>query len=170
MLLAPTDELAARLVLQRFVAPLKSIAGWSQPLRQADWAGIVVAAAFEVIVTYPVERRPHRVAANIVWGVRKRMYAALSEHRRWQGELSSDEPDDAPAPADVTDRVDDGDLLRWAASRSQVPPDVAELIVLTRSAGFDVEEIASQRGVPSSRLRQCRWRSEQRLREVLTAC
>lgn len=168
--LASTDELAARLVLQRFVPPLKSIAGWKQPLRQVDWAAMVVAAAYEVIVTYPVARRPRRVAANIVWDVRKRMYAALSEHRRSQAELSVGEPEDVALAPDVAESVEAADLLRWAAAHSRVPRDVARVIVLTRTVGFQLEELAAARGVPSSRLRQRRWRSEQRMREALAAC
>lgn len=169
--LAPTDELAARLVLQRFTPPLKSIAGWKQPLRQTDWAGMVVSAAHEVIVTYPVERRPRRVAANIVWDVRKRMYAALTDHRRWTEELTLGEPhEDALVVPDIADRYEALDLLEWAGSRCQVPREIARLIVLTRGAGFQVEELAVHGSVPSARLRQRRWRSEQRMREALAAC
>lgn len=169
--LAPNDQLAARLVLQRFIPPLKSIAGWKQPLAQTDWAAMVVSAAHEVIVTYPVDRRPRRVAANIVWDVRKRMYAALSDHRRWMDELSLGEPDeDAVVVPDIADQLEAADLLRWAASRCQLPRDIAHLIVLTREAGFQVEELAAFRAVPSARLRQRRWRCEQRMREALAVC
>jgi len=169
--LAPTDELAARLTLQRFIPPLKSIAGWKQPLCQTDWAAMVVSAAHEVIVTYPVDRRPRRVAANIVWDVRKRMYAALTDHRRWMEELSLGEPDeDAVVAPDIAEQFEAADLLLWAASRCQVPREVARLIVLTRGAGFQIEELAAHRSVPSARLRQRRWRSEQRMREALSAC
>jgi hypothetical protein len=166
--LAPADELAARLVLQRFIPPLKSIAGWKQPLRQTDWAAMIVSAAHEVIVTYPVDRRPQRVAANIVWDVRKRMYAALTDHRRWMEALSLGEPDeDALVAPDIAERFEAADLLRWAGARCQVPREVARLIVLTRGAGFQIEEIAAHRAVPSARLRQRRWRCEQRMREAL---
>jgi len=169
--LAPSDELAARLVLQRFIPPLKSIAGWKQPLRQTDWAAMVVSAAHEVIVTYPVERRPRRVAANIVWDVRKRMYTALTEQRRWMQELSVGEPDeDALVVPDIAERYEAADLLEWAASRCRVPREIAQLIVLTRSVGFQIEELAEHRSVPSARLRQRRWRCEQRIREALAAC
>lgn len=166
--LAPADELAARLVLQRFIPPLKSIAGWKQPLRQTDWAAMIVSAAHEVIVTYPVDRRPQRVAANIVWDVRKRMYAALTYHRRWMQDLSLGEPDeDALVAPDIAERFEAADLLGWAGARCQVPREVARLIVLTRGAGFQIEEIAAHRAVPSARLRQRRWRCEQRMREAL---
>lgn len=169
--LAREEELAGRLILQRFVPPLKSIAGWKQPLRQTEWATMVVSAAYEVIATYPVDRRPRRVAANIVWDVRKRMYAALTEHRRWQDELTLGEPsEDALIAPDIAEQYEAADLLRWAAARCQVPRDIARLIVLTRGAGFQVEEIAAHRAVPSTRLRQRRWRCEQRMREALTVC
>ena len=169
--LAATDELAARLILQRFIPPLKSIAGWKQPLRQTDWAAMIVSAAHEVIVTYPVERRARRVAANIVWDVRKRMYAALTEHRHWMEELRLGEPEeDVLIVPDIAERYEAADLLRWAAQRCQVPCDVARVIALTRGAGFQVEELALHQAVPSARLRQRRWRSEQRMREAIATC
>ena len=169
--LAPTDELAARLVLQRFIPPLKSIAGWKQPLRQIDWAAMIVSAAHEVIVTYPVARRTRRVAANIVWDVRKRMYAALTEHRHWMEELRLGEPEeDILVVPDIAEQYEAADLLRWAAHRCQVPCDVARVIALTRGAGFQVEELAHHQAVPSARLRQRRWRSEQRMREAIATC
>lgn len=169
--LAPTDELAARLVLQRFVPALRSIAGWKQPLRQTDWSAMIVSAAYEVIATYPVERRPRRVAGNIVWDVRKRMYATLREHRRCMTELAVGEPqEDTRVTPDIAERHEAADLLRWVAGRCRVPRDVARLIVLTRVSGFEVEELADRRAVPSARLRQRRWRCEQRMREALASC
>jgi len=171
LLLAPTDELAARLVLQRFIPPLKSIAGWKQPLRQTDWAAMIVSAAHEVIVTYPVARRTRRVAANIVWDVRKRMYTALTQQRRWMEELRLGEPEeDTLVVPDIAERYEAADLLRWAAHLCEVPCDVARVIVLTRGAGFQVEELAQHQAVPSARLRQRRWRSEQRIREAIATC
>lgn len=165
------DELAGRLVLQRFIPPLKAIAGWRQPLDQVDWAAMVVSAGYEVIATYPIERRPHRVAGNIVWDVRKRMYATLREHRRCMAELSTREAEpDAAVEPDVADRHEAADLLRWAADHCQIPREVAWLILLTRAAGFQVEELAERRAVPSARLRQRRWRCEQRMREAMASC
>ena len=168
---ARTDRLAARLVLQRFIPPLKLIACWRQPFPKADWIAQIVSATFEVIVTYPVEHRRVRVAANIVWDVRKRMDAALAEHRRWQAELLVDEREVLEAAPDPADSVIASQLLRWAGRRSHVAPDVADVIVLTRLAGYSLEEAATIAGVPSARLRQRRWRGEQRIRALLApAC
>jgi len=86
-------------------------------------------------------------------------------------ELSLGEPDeDALVAPDIAEQFEAADLLRWAASRCQVPREVARLIVLTRGAGFQIEELAADRSVPSARLRQRRWRGEQRMREALAAC
>lgn len=167
--LAPDDPLAARLVLERFMAPLRTMAGWTQPFPQGDWAASVVSAAYEVIVTYPVESRTARVGANIVWEVRKLLYTSLADHRRWEREVSTGDTDDRVVVGDMEAGVEAAELLRWAAARSDVPRDVAALIVLTRLAGVQVVEIAARCGVPSSRLRQQRWRSEHRMRDVLTA-
>lgn len=167
--LAHTDRLAARLVLQRFIPALKLIAGWRHPLPQSDWAAQTVSAAFEVIVTYPVERRPSRVAANIVCDVRKHMYAVLAEYRRCQAELTGEQPSDVEAVRDPAEAVEAVEVLRWAAHRSRLGCDAASLIVLTRLAGYSLVEVAAAGGVPSPRMRQRRWRSEQRLRDLLSA-
>ena len=164
---APDEPLAARLVLQRFVGPLRTMAGWDQPWPLVDWAAQVVSAAFEVIVTYPVGRRPRRVAANIVWDVRKRLYATLAEHRRWHGDLAEDPVDAAISAPDEVGGVEAAQMLRWAARETGLQPEAARLIVLTRVVGFPVEEVAARAGVPSARLRQRRFRSERRLRAAL---
>lgn len=170
--LAPKDDVAARLVLQRFLPSFKTVAGWEQPWPQVDWAAMVVSTAHEVIVTYPIERRPRRVAANIVWDVRKRMYAVLTDHRHRMIELPLSDPrprEDARPDTDVAERFENADLLRWAAQECDLPRDVARLMVLTRVGGYEVKEIAERCDVPSARLRQRRWRCERRMREVLTA-
>lgn len=164
---APADPLAARLVLQRFEAPLRTMAAWDQPWPLVDWAAQVVSAAFEVIVTYPVQRRPLRVAANIVWDVRKRLYATLAEHRRWHGDLSEGCPDATIPDSEDIGGVEAAQMLRWAAQETGLQPEAARLIVLTRVVGFGVEEVAARAGVPSARLRQRRCRSERRLRAAL---
>ena len=65
--------------------------------------------------------------------------------------------------------VEAGEVLRWVAARSHLPRDVARVIVLTRAAGFELKELAERAGVPSSRMRQQRWRCEQRMRHLLVA-
>ncbi len=167
--LARTDRLAARLVLQRFIPALKRMAGWDHPLPQDDWVTQVVSTAFEVIVTYPLERRPQRVAANIVCDVRKRLCAALANYRRGQAELACHRPACVEVVADPAEAVEAAQLVRWAAKHSRLARDTAHLIGLTRVAGYSLEELSAASGVPSSRLRQRRWRGERRMRHLLAS-
>ncbi len=167
--LARTDRQAGRLVLQRFMPALKRMAGWDHPLPQADWVAQVVSTAFEVIVSYPLERRPQRVAANIVCDVRKRLYAVLTNYRWGQAELTCRRPAYVEVVADPAEMVEAAQLLRWAAKRSRLARDTAQLIGLTRVAGYSLEELSATSGVPSSRLRQRRWRGERRLRHLLSS-
>lgn len=47
----------------------------------------MVAEAFEVIATHPLERRSRKIADNIVIDVRKRAHGLLSEYRSSQANL-----------------------------------------------------------------------------------
>lgn len=164
-----SDELALRVVLQRFVPALKSIAGWRRPMCQCEWSGEVVSAGFEVIATYPVERRTSSVAANIVWGVRRRMSSLLAVQQRWRDEIMDDSDASVVAVAGHAERVEQAELLRWAADQVGLGRNAGQLIALTRGNGFEVKELAASAGVPSARLRQRRFRDERRLRQVLVA-
>lgn len=161
------DRRAARVVLQRFVPALKRMAAWDQPFPVAEWACHVVAEAFEVVATYPVEQRPGKVAANVVMDVRKRLYALLGEHQTIQEELGRQPFAGVATAPDPADRVEAAQLIDWGRRETQLRPDVAALIVSTRVLGFTVKELAHRLGVPSARLRQRISRSEQRFREVL---
>ncbi len=164
---AREDRLAARVVLQRFVPGLKRIAAWGHPFTQVEWDGHVVAEAFEVIATYPIERRPSKVAANIMMDVRKRLYALLSEYRTSQAELTHQPIHPEAVAPDPFDPIEAAQLIDSSRRRVGLPADAAQLILLTRVLGFSVMEIAQRVGVPSARLRKRRWGAEQRIREVL---
>jgi hypothetical protein len=66
--LARHDSLAARIVLQRIIPALCAFARrhGSTPQRRVDLVDELIANSWSVIRTYPVERRPRRVAANLV--------------------------------------------------------------------------------------------------------
>lgn len=163
------DRLASRVVLQRFVPALKRMVAWDQPFSISEWACHVVAEAFEVVATYPIQQRSAKVAANVVMDVRKRLYALLAEHRTSQQELGCQPFIGATAAPDPAEQVEVAQLIDWGCRASQLRPDVAELIVSTRVLGFTVKELAQRLGVPSARLRQRIARGEQRFREVLPA-
>ncbi len=74
---APTDDLAARTVLQAMMPAVKNLTSkfstcgaWSAE----ETAAVVAAAMWERIRTYPVERRPMKVAANLALDTRQRVW------------------------------------------------------------------------------------------------
>ena len=74
---AATDDLAARTVLQAMMPAAKNLT--SKFSRCGAWsaeetAAVVVAAMWERIRTYPVERRPRKVAANLALDTRQRVW------------------------------------------------------------------------------------------------
>jgi DNA-directed RNA polymerase specialized sigma24 family protein len=76
------DPLAARIVLQRVLPPMISIAsrrGKQHRMGFETAFGIVLSHAWEVIRTYPIERRPAKIASNIVRDIE---YFAFSQSQR----------------------------------------------------------------------------------------
>lgn len=79
---ARTDELAARIVLQRVLPGLVKVAnrrGGAWKRDRATAFNDVVATAWIVIREYPIERRPRRIASNVV---RDAEYFAFVRHAR----------------------------------------------------------------------------------------
>ena len=69
---ASHDELAARIVLQRIMPGIVSIAVRRAPITAGGLAGsfdLAVSAAWLVIRQYPIDRRPRRVAANVLMDI-----------------------------------------------------------------------------------------------------
>lgn len=94
---AANDELAARIVLQRVVPPMVSIARRRGRLRSIgydDALGMVLSHAWEVIRTYPSARRPTKIAVNIVRDIE---YFAFVRGERKRVRLESVQ-NDGPEP------------------------------------------------------------------------
>lgn len=74
---APLDDLAARTVLQAMMPAVKNLTAkfstcgaWCAD----ETAAVVVAAMWERIRSYPVDRRPRKVAANLTLDTRQRVW------------------------------------------------------------------------------------------------
>lgn len=85
---ASTDDVAARTVLQAMMPAVKNMTSrfstcgaWSAE----ETAAVVVAAMWERVRTYPVERRPKKVAANLALDTRQRVWR--SGHKLVYGRL-----------------------------------------------------------------------------------
>lgn len=88
---AATDQLAARIVLQRVVPPLMSIAnrrGRTRGIGFDDALGTALSHAWEVICTYPIERRPIKIAVNIVRDIEYFAFVRSERRRPVHGHLN----------------------------------------------------------------------------------
>jgi len=125
--LAVTDQLAARVVLQRLLPGISALArrrsGHGGP--HSTVLDEVVASAWTVICTYPVERRPSHIAAGLL---REIDYQSF---RRAGRRLTTFVPrplhsfDEQPAPISTPSSNDElSDLLAAAASAGFDPADI----------------------------------------------
>lgn len=93
---ALSDPLAARIVLQRVLPPMISIASRRGKLARRGFDSafnILLSHAWEVIRTYPIDRRPIKIAANIVRDME--YFAFVQPARRQRVHLSLDVNGDA---------------------------------------------------------------------------
>ena len=80
---AADDPLAARIALQRVLPPIVAIARRRGKLRSIGFdaaLGLALSHAWEIIRGYPIERRPTKIAANIVRDIE--YFAFVRDNRR----------------------------------------------------------------------------------------
>lgn len=152
-----SDELATRALLQALRPGLKSLVAGYRGLVGDDVASTVVATAWERLRTYPLERRPAKIAANVLLDVRKALLRTLPR------ELAL-----LPEPQWVDEEcVEPGaellELLADALAASAIDRGEATLIARTRITGLTWAEAGAESGTREATLRQRRWRAEQRL-------
>jgi DNA-directed RNA polymerase specialized sigma24 family protein len=155
------EPLAARVVLEAMLPGLKKLAGrllTDAREREELWSA-VMACAWERICTYPVERRPRKVAANLLLDTLRGTLAALSAGRREPSTQTF--PAQLEAPQQCDSDVDA--LLAQAVAAGAVSEDEAELILLTRIDGASLKVLAADRGVSFDTLKHRRHRAERRL-------
>jgi hypothetical protein len=160
---ARREPLAARLVLEALLPGLKAQARRllvQSVEREVVWT-LLLASAWERIVTYPLERRPNRIAANIVLDTLRATLAGLREERRWRSELPPEPlPERAAETADASD-VDE--LLAFAVAAHAITTTEAELISATRIDGESLAALASASGTAYNTMKLRRQRAERRL-------
>lgn len=164
---ADIDDLAARTLLQAVMPGMRWLARRYQAVASdggEDPASLVIALTYERIRTYPFDRRPHRIAANLLFDTRQRLQRTVGR----------------PGPAIVSleslpfePAVDDGPndepcaLLDQAVAQRVIGARDADLIALTRLHDHPVAELAAYLGCPAQTLRQRRRRAEARLVALL---
>lgn len=129
---AAHDALAARVVLQRLLPGLISIArrrgnGWGQVIHVYD---DLLANAWIVIRCYPIDRRPVHVAANLLRDIEYQTFTRPARLRR-----VATEPIDAARPGHepVDRRNDEGSRHAFV--------ELVEVLAAARHAGIDTDSL-----------------------------
>jgi DNA-directed RNA polymerase specialized sigma24 family protein len=159
------EPIAGRMVLEALAPGLKALArrflADGRRDREEMWSALM-ACAWERIRTYPLERRPRKIAANVLLDSLHETIAALrSTHLDPSLVNLSDELEDRPAGEGVDA------LLDRAVAAGAITGDEAELILLTRTDGVPLAVLAPELGVSFDTLKHRRGRAERRLRFFL---
>jgi len=158
---APSEPFAARTVLQALLPGLKTVSRrlfWTGSPRAEVWQ-LLLAIAWEGIVTYPLTRRPSRIAANLLLDT---LHSALTQLARERPNLVQLTGRALPAPACSPDGDVDG-LLARAVALGVVSAADAELVLETRIDGRELADAARARGAPYNTVKVRRQRAERRL-------
>lgn len=160
---ARSEPLAARVVLQTLLPGLKKLAGrllLDAAQRDELWPTLL-AHCWERIRCYPLERRPARIAANLLldtlYETSREFKRQLRDSDRFGGEFPAE-----TVAAPQVDR-DIERLLRRAVAATAISKNEAELILRTRVDGADLRTLAVKAGVSYHALNTRRLRAEKRL-------
>ena len=159
--LAPTDELAARTLLQCLLGGLCNLA--RRIGRDADAIDEIVSLAWERIRTYPAHR-PGSVSGNVLLDVRKR-YRRIHDTAT-RGAVVG--PHVAFAPSAEDQVLSDAFVHELVAAGEQrgVSGAVLETIIRSRVGGESMTDLAAEQQVSRKVLLHRRWRAETRLRDL----
>lgn len=176
---AATDELAARVVLQRLMPAMLSIATKRGPITDNGTIGAfeaVISAAWAVIRRYPIDRRPVHVAGNLVRDIE---YAAFVRDRRLKSATTETVVGDkvldlvgahhARANGEHDPVAAAGEVEALLADLARSGLSAADIQML-RSVMHDVNsaEAAGALGINARSVRNRRASALKRAREVLT--
>jgi DNA-directed RNA polymerase specialized sigma24 family protein len=124
---------------------------------------MMFASVWEGIRTYPLSRRPRRVAANLLFDAMHRTLAELGRESAWRGSWAHTGV--AVGDAHLAPWVD-GDveaLLDQAVSAHAIHAEEAALILATRIDGAALSALAATAGVSYNTMKLRRQRAERRL-------
>ena len=169
---AAVDNLAAQTVLQALMPGLKSLMSAYQLTGEPEEvATAVVEAAFERIRRYPCDRRPSRVAANLLHDTRHILWRSACRERRLTVEPLTETvlsvAGSVPPERSSTDEL--VELVAEAVRLGRVRPGRARLILLTRVLDVRIDELAEESGTKALTLRKRRLRAEAALAAAAAA-
>ena len=158
--MAPTDQLAARTLLQCLLGGLCNLA--HRVGRDDDAVDDIMRLAWERIRTYPASR-PGSVSANVVLDVRKRYRREQDKARR---QIVSCAAAEAPsAEEQFVSRAFIEELVS-ASALSGISDEVLATILRSRVGGESMADLAAEQHVTLKVLWHRRWRAEARLRDL----
>jgi DNA-directed RNA polymerase specialized sigma24 family protein len=161
---APADAVAAQVLLHALLPGLKNIIRSCRPCHGADdLASEVITVALERIRCYPFDRRPQRIAANVLRDVRQHIWRKLDRQRRLSERLGravpfEDErigaPEETPASDELIDLVSEAVRTGGVSSRG------GRLILLYRVLGVPTPALAAAEGRSPDAVERSRQRAE----------
>lgn len=158
---APSSDCAARAMLQLLMPGACRLASSWWALGDAEErAAAAVAAVYRRIRTYPIERRPTKIAANILLDAGQDLWRAAKKASRDAAHVISVDPqamplnagEEEPHPAEVL-----AEVLDDAVADGLISAGDAELITATRIEGRRMADLAAERG---AKLRTLQWRRQ----------
>jgi DNA-directed RNA polymerase specialized sigma24 family protein len=160
--IARDEPLAARVVLEALAPGLTRLAErviFDERDRDELWA-LILEHAWQQIRSYPLERRPSKIAANLILETRRAALTEFTLDRRRRRDLPPrplTERATAPAGADVEK------LLARAIAAGAISADEAELILQTRIDELPLRQLAAEQGIAYHTLNVRRLRAERHL-------
>jgi len=164
------DDVAARVLVQRLVPALVVIAarrarrGLAEPRSAFDE---LIATSWVLVRTYPLERRPVRILANLVCDAEYETWTRearrVRNHREVAGALEDRPAVAAPHPGEQLLDV----LAR--ARRAGVPVETINLLGRLHLGAGGPEQVAAEDGCTSRTIRTRRRAAERRLAELAAA-
>lgn len=161
---AKAEPIGARVVLEVIRPGLLNLSG--RILRDARereelWS-VMFAAVWEGIRGYPLERRPRRVAANLLLDTLHLTLEELGRESAWRAVwLGNLDTDRSAAPEEIEGDVDG--LLCDAVRACAISSEEAEIILSSRIDGVPLADLARSAGVSYNTMKLRRQRAERRL-------
>jgi hypothetical protein len=159
------DDLASRTLLQALLPGLKAIARRYRPIvnaRGQDTDSLVIAYAWEQICCFPLERRPRRIAANILYDTQQQLHRSINRPTPALVPIEAITHEPAAPPTGDDPRA----WLEHAVARGVLTPDEARLIAVTRLGYGTIADLAHVFDCDPATLRRRRRRAEDRLASV----
>jgi DNA-directed RNA polymerase specialized sigma24 family protein len=162
---AKDESIGARVVLEAIRPGLLNLS--ARIIRDArereELRSTMHLAVWEGIRSYPLARRPRRVAANLLLDTMHRTLVELGRESAWLASRSfaSGEGQPSAPPEEVDADVDS--LLEAAVRAGAVSADEAEAILGSRIDGIDLADLARCAGVSYNAMKVRRQRAERRL-------